>query len=131
MINKHLSGVSDFVSPDLLGIKQSTDRQTLAEAFDERIDEDYADDIARRARKPIYTDHDYNNYKLCANRLKKGIEVIKHHYTSPGCCRVIVKLSKDERYLKYKKVLEACALEQDLAILPGGDLAEIGEKAST
>ena len=28
----------------------------------------------------------------------------------------------------YQKVLEACALEQDLKILPGGDMTEIGEK---
>ena len=29
---------------------------------------------------------------------------------------------------KYKRVLEACALETDLKILPAGDLTEIGEK---
>ena len=29
---------------------------------------------------------------------------------------------------KYKRVLEACALESDLKILPAGDLTEIGEK---
>lgn len=29
---------------------------------------------------------------------------------------------------KNKQVLSACALEPDLAILPGGDLCEIGEK---
>ena len=29
---------------------------------------------------------------------------------------------------KYKQVLNACALEADLAILPGGDSTEIGEK---
>lgn len=30
--------------------------------------------------------------------------------------------------VKYQTVLEACALVQDLAILPAGDLTEIGEK---
>lgn len=29
---------------------------------------------------------------------------------------------------KYEQVLDACALEQDLAALPGGDGTEIGEK---
>lgn len=29
---------------------------------------------------------------------------------------------------KYKTVLEACALKQDLEMLPGGDRTEIGEK---
>ena len=29
---------------------------------------------------------------------------------------------------KYRKVLEACALMPDLAILNGGDMTEIGEK---
>lgn len=30
--------------------------------------------------------------------------------------------------MRYQRVLEACALLQDLEVLPGGDLAEIGEK---
>ncbi|KAK7038919.1 Multidrug resistance-associated protein 5, partial [Halocaridina rubra] len=29
---------------------------------------------------------------------------------------------------KYDRVLEACALKPDLAVLPGGDMTEIGEK---
>ena len=29
---------------------------------------------------------------------------------------------------RYKKVLNVCALETDLEILPGGDMTEIGEK---
>lgn len=29
---------------------------------------------------------------------------------------------------KYQTVLEACALQQDLEVLPGGDQTEIGEK---
>lgn len=29
---------------------------------------------------------------------------------------------------KYQTVLEACALKQDLEVLPGGDQTEIGEK---
>ena len=29
---------------------------------------------------------------------------------------------------KYQQVLEACALLPDLEVLPGGDMAEIGEK---
>jgi len=29
---------------------------------------------------------------------------------------------------KYQRVLEACALLPDLEVLPGGDMAEIGEK---
>ncbi len=28
----------------------------------------------------------------------------------------------------YDQTLQACALEQDLEILPGGDMTEIGEK---
>jgi hypothetical protein len=28
----------------------------------------------------------------------------------------------------YRSILHACALEQDLEILPGGDMTEIGEK---
>ena len=31
----------------------------------------------------------------------------------------------------YKTTLQDCALEQDLEILPGGDMTEIGEKVST
>ena len=37
-------------------------------------------------------------------RLKEGIEVIKHHYSKPGCERVILKLSADEKSLSYKPV---------------------------
>ena len=29
---------------------------------------------------------------------------------------------------KYDRILEACALKQDLSILPAGDMTEIGEK---
>ena len=29
---------------------------------------------------------------------------------------------------RYEKILDACALRQDIAMLPGGDLTEIGEK---
>ncbi|GFQ80003.1 multidrug resistance-associated protein 1 [Trichonephila clavata] len=39
---------------------------------------------------------------------------------------VLFTKSFDEN--KYKTVLEACALAQDLEILPGGDMTEIGEK---
>lgn len=31
---------------------------------------------------------------------------------------------------KYQQVLEACALLPDLEVLPGGDMAEIGEKSA-
>ena len=31
---------------------------------------------------------------------------------------------------KYEKILKACSLEQDLAMLPDGDETEIGEKVS-
>ena len=31
---------------------------------------------------------------------------------------------------KYKKVIEACALEPDFKILTAGDMTEIGEKVS-
>lgn len=31
----------------------------------------------------------------------------------------------------YKRTLADCALEQDLEILPGGDMTEIGEKVCT
>ena len=30
----------------------------------------------------------------------------------------------------YDQTLQACALEQDLEILPGGDMTEIGEKVT-
>ena len=33
-------------------------------------------------------------------------------------------------YMLYRQTLQACALEADLEILPGGDLTEIGEKVS-
>ncbi|CAL1291845.1 unnamed protein product [Larinioides sclopetarius] len=39
---------------------------------------------------------------------------------------VLFTQTYDEK--KYKSVLEACALAQDLEILPGGDMTEIGEK---
>lgn len=29
---------------------------------------------------------------------------------------------------KFSRVVKACALEQDLEMLPGGDMTEIGEK---
>ena len=33
--------------------------------------------------------------------------------------------------VKYKRILKACALFQDVEILPGRDLTEIGEKVSS
>ena len=38
---------------------------------------------------------------------------------------ILFSLPLDEG--RYSKVLEACALLQDLKVLPGGDLVEIGE----
>ena len=62
------------------------------------------DHITRRAHKPIYTNKSYNNYEYCAATLKKGIEVIKHHYSKQGSSRILLKLSDDEKCLTYKKV---------------------------
>lgn len=31
---------------------------------------------------------------------------------------------------RYNRVLEQCALQSDLSVLPGGDMTEIGEKVS-
>lgn len=39
-----------------------------------------------------------------------------------------ILFSKEMQNKKYKKTIEACALEADISILPGGDLTEIGEK---
>ena len=39
-----------------------------------------------------------------------------------------ILFGKNYRSSKYDSILEACALKQDLQILPGGDKTEIGEK---
>ncbi|XP_071813084.1 multidrug resistance-associated protein 1-like isoform X5 [Apostichopus japonicus] len=39
-----------------------------------------------------------------------------------------VLFGKDLNSTKYEKILQACALQRDLEVLPGGDLTEIGEK---
>ena len=39
-----------------------------------------------------------------------------------------ILFGKDNDMIKYKKVIRACALKQDLLTLAGGDLTEIGEK---
>lgn len=41
-----------------------------------------------------------------------------------------ILFSKEYKDVKYQNVLEACALVQDLHILPGGDRTEVGEKVS-
>jgi ABC-type transport system involved in cytochrome bd biosynthesis fused ATPase/permease subunit len=42
---------------------------------------------------------------------------------------ILIGASMDQQ--RYNAVLDACALTEDLAILPGGDLTEIGEKVTT
>ena len=39
-----------------------------------------------------------------------------------------ILFGKNYNHSKYDRILEACALKQDLQILPGGDKTEIGEK---
>ena len=39
-----------------------------------------------------------------------------------------ILFSKPLDEAKYQELLEACALKQDLDILPGGDMTEIGER---
>ena len=39
-----------------------------------------------------------------------------------------ILFAKDFNEKKYKQVIQDCALEHDLKILPGGDLTQIGEK---
>lgn len=39
-----------------------------------------------------------------------------------------ILFGKEYKPSKYQRVLEACALKEDLKILPGGDMTEIGEK---
>lgn len=41
-----------------------------------------------------------------------------------------VLFGKPHVHSKYTTIIEACALEPDLKILPGGDAIEIGEKVS-
>ena len=42
-----------------------------------------------------------------------------------------ITLGKPFSHQKYYNIIKACALEQDLAMLPGGDETEIGEKVNT
>ena len=42
-----------------------------------------------------------------------------------------IMFGKPFSHRKYQKIIKACALEQDLAMLPGGDETEIGEKVNT
>lgn len=39
-----------------------------------------------------------------------------------------ILFGKEMNSAKYEKAVEACALQRDLEVLPGGDLTEIGEK---
>ena len=41
-----------------------------------------------------------------------------------------VLFGKSFKSTRYQKLLDACALTQDLQILPGGDQTEIGEKVN-
>ena len=41
-----------------------------------------------------------------------------------------ILFSKPLNETKYQQLLEACALKQDLEILTGGDMTEIGERVS-
>ena len=73
--------------------------------FDERIEKSEVDEILHRTdhkAKPHSAHSDSHGYSLI--RLRKGIEVIKHHYSKPGCERVILKLSADGKSLSYKPV---------------------------
>jgi len=42
-----------------------------------------------------------------------------------------IMFGQERRQTWYQRVVEACALEPDLEILPAGDETEIGEKVST
>jgi ABC-type multidrug transport system fused ATPase/permease subunit len=41
-----------------------------------------------------------------------------------------ILFGKDYNHKRYRKALDACALTQDLDMLPGGDQTEIGEKVT-
>ena len=41
-----------------------------------------------------------------------------------------ITFGKGFNHKQYNKMIDACALRQDLAILPGGDQTEIGEKVT-
>ena len=100
----YLTNMSEFVSSvkDSDMIEYENDEQHLEKLFDERIKEADVTSVLNRAKKLQCEGRPcYDNYEYCANRLKEGIEVIKHHYTGIGSVRVIVKLSKDDKSLSY------------------------------
>ncbi len=45
-----------------------------------------------------------------------------------GTLRDNILFHKPYDAARYKKILKACALEQDIKILPDGDLTDIGDK---
>ncbi|XP_061696778.1 ATP-binding cassette subfamily C member 4-like [Syngnathoides biaculeatus] len=48
----------------------------------------------------------------------------------PGTVRSNILFGKELNRLKYDKVLRACALKRDMELLPGGDLACVGDRGS-
>ncbi|XP_028291453.1 ATP-binding cassette sub-family C member 4 isoform X2 [Gouania willdenowi] len=48
----------------------------------------------------------------------------------PGTIRSNILFGKELNLKKYKKVLKACALKRDMDLLPGGDLAIVGDRGA-
>ena len=46
-------------------------------------------------------------------------------------CRDNITFGKGYDEARYQRIIEACALSPDLAMLPAGDMTEIGEKVGT
>ena len=52
-------------------------------------------------RPPNSYPYQYDNYEWCVNWLKKGINIVKHHYTNTDCAKVKLWLCKDENAIYY------------------------------
>ena len=81
-------------------------KKNLNAFYDERIEKADVEEIMARIKQKseLQGKAKHDNYEYCAARLKKGIEVIKHHYSKPGFERVILRLSADESSLLYQAV---------------------------
>ena len=84
---------------------QSDNDDDIEEIFKENIPEATIHEIKRKIkpyRDIVATRPDWNNYGTCEQALLTGIEAIKHNYSNTKYQKVILRLSKDKKSLKYK-----------------------------
>lgn len=77
----------------------------------------------------LYTNFDSSNFKLCTGHRYSTIAYVPQTpWLLNASIRDNILFGESYRPRRFQKVLELCALNPDIELMPGGDMAEIGER---